>query len=151
MSRAHLRVIPLRLGAAVLVVIAAVDVAADLGVLGRSTDPAPAARAAPARRVATTAGVGARVGTRAVRVVAPGARVRAGDRVDLLVTLDPDRFPGSEPTRAVGEGLVVLDVDRDDADPSARGVTLSVPRPLVARVAFAATAGTLTLAVVPDR
>jgi Flp pilus assembly protein CpaB len=86
-----------------------------------------------------------------VRVVASAARVRPGDRVDLLVTLDPDRYPGSEPTRAVGEALPVLAVDRDDVDPTARGVTLAVPRDLVTRVAFATTAGTLTLAVVPDR
>jgi len=67
------------------------------------------------------------------------------------VTLDPERYPATEPTRRVGEDLVVVDVDRDGADPDARGVTLAVPRTLVPRVAFAATAGTLTLAVVPDR
>ncbi|MEY4008061.1 MAG: hypothetical protein RLZZ467_1116, partial [Gemmatimonadota bacterium] len=86
----------------------------------------------------------------AVRVVAPRVRVRPGDRVDVLVTLDPERYPAAEPTRSVGEGLVVVAVDRDDAEPDARGVTLAVPRALVPRVAFAATAGTLTLAVVPD-
>jgi len=146
MARVPSRSLLPRLGAAALVLVAVADLASGLGLLRREapSPPRPAPdRPTPTPRPATD--------TRAVRVVAPAARVRPGDRVDLLVTLDPDRYPGSEPTRAVGEAFPVLAVDRDDADPTARGVTLAVPRALVARVAFAGTAGTLTLAVVPDR
>ncbi len=146
MARIPSRSFAPRLGAAALVLIAVADLASGLGILGRET-PAPR-RPTPARTIRTPRPA---ADSRAVRVVAPVARVRPGDRVDLLVTLDPDRYPGSEPTRAVGEAFAVLAVDRDDADPTARGVTLAVPRALVARVAFATTAGTLTLAVVPDR
>jgi len=141
--RAHLT--PSRLGAAVLGLIALLDLASGLGLLPHRTAPSTVTRSAR-----PTAPLAPR-GTRAVRVVAPRVRVHVGDRVDVLVTLDPERYPAAEPTRRVGEDLVVVDVDRDGADPDARGVTLAVPRTLVPRVAFAATAGTLTLAVVPDR
>lgn len=140
--RAHLT--PSRLGAAVLVVIAVLDLGSGLGLV-----PHGASAGAPPAPRRGSAPVAAR-GTRAVRVVAPRVRVRPGDRVDVLVTLDPERYPAAEPTRSVGDGLTVIAVDRDDAEPDARGVTLAVPRGLVPRVAFAATAGTLTLAVVPD-
>ncbi|MEY3361392.1 MAG: hypothetical protein RL531_1111 [Actinomycetota bacterium] len=148
MARVPMRTALPRLGAVALVLIAVADLASGLGLIGRDV-PTPR-RSSPEPTIRTRAPEPA-AGTRAVRVVAPGARVRPGDRVDLLVTLDPDRYPDSEPTRAVGEAFTVLSVDRDDADPSVRGMTLAVPRALVPRVAFAATAGTLTVAVVPDR
>ena len=145
MSRVRAHLTPSRIGAAVLVVIAVLDLGAGLGLLPHR------ASAAPIRPTSRATDPTAPSDTRAVRVVAPRVRVRPGDRVDVLVTLDPDRYPDVEPTRSVGDGLLVVAVDRDGADPDARGVTLAVPRPLVPRIAFAATSGTLTLAVVPDR
>lgn len=143
MSRVRAHLTPSRLGAAVLAVIALLDLASGLGLL-RPPRPAPAPSAPVHREVPL-----APRGTRAVRVVAPRVRVRPGDQVDVLVTLDPERYPAAEPTRRVGEGITVVSVDRAGADPDARGVTLAVPRALVPRMAFASTAGTLTLAVVP--
>ncbi|MFM7061436.1 MAG: RcpC/CpaB family pilus assembly protein [Actinomycetes bacterium] len=153
MVRVTTRAGALRLGAVLLTTIAVVDLASGLGLIGRhaGTSPRPTSSRAARPRAAPGRVTRPAAGTRAVGIVAAGARVRPGDRVDLLLTLDPDRYPGAEPTRTVGDGLAVLAVDRDASDPSARAVTLAVPRRLVARVAFATTAGTLTLAVVPDR
>lgn len=145
MSRVRALLTPSRLGAAALVVVAVLDLGAGLGLLPRRASDGPEPTR-PHRATAT-----APPGTRAVRIVAQPVRVRPGDRVDVLVTLDPDRYPDVEPTRSVGDGLTVVAVDRNGADPDARGVTLAVPRALVPRVAFAATSGVLTLAVVPDR
>ena len=147
MSRVFVRVTPPRLAAAVLALIAVLDLAAGLGLLPHDARPTSdvIGRTRRARPVPEPPR-----GSRALRVVAPRVRVRPGDRVDVLVTLDAERFPSAEPTRTVGDGLTVLAVDQDRADPDAQGVTLAVPRALVPRVAFAATSGTLTLAVVPD-
>ena len=148
MHRSVPRVTRWRVAASLLALLAVADLAHGLGVFDRPA--APRAGSVPSTRP-TRADHRPRPGTRGVRVEVPGARVRAGDRVDVLVTLDPDRYPSAEPTREVGRALVVLATDRDGPDPTARGVTLAVPETLVARVAFAATAGVLTLAVVPDR
>lgn len=144
MSRVRAHLTPSRLGAAVLVVIAVLDLGSGLGLLPHraSATAAPRPHRGPAPLVPRD--------TRAVRIVAPRVRVHPGDHVDVLLTLDPERYPAAEPTRRVGDALTVLAVDRDRSEPDARGVTLAVPRALVPRVAFAATAGTLTLAVVPD-
>ena len=71
--------------------------------------------------------------------------LRLGDRVDVLATfdvLDPtDGSGGAEPTGAVADGALVVDVS-DDA------VTVAVPATDAARVAFAVARGTVTLALV---
>lgn len=88
-------------------------------------------------------------GTRAVRLRSEDARrLQAGDRVDVLVTLDPDRVPEGEPTRMVAERVTVLAVE----PPRAAGpaAVLAVPVEYVPRAAFAAANGTITLVRVPD-
>ena len=144
MSRVRAHLTPSRLGAAFLVIVAVLDLGAGLGLLPHRASTAT-------RRAERPRAPAAPRDTRAVRVVAPRVHVRRGDRVDLLVTLDPERYPDVEPTRGVGEGFMVMAVDHDGADPDATGVTLAVPRALVPRVAFAATSGAITLAVVPER
>jgi Flp pilus assembly protein CpaB len=89
-------------------------------------------------------------GTRAIRLRSEDARrLQAGDRVDVLVTLDPDRTGGGEPTRTVVERVAVLDV----VPPRVGGpaAVLAVPAAYVPRAAYAASSGTITLARVPDR
>jgi Flp pilus assembly protein CpaB len=88
-------------------------------------------------------------GTRAVRLRSEDARrLRTGDRVDVLVTLDPERSGGGEPTRTVVEAVGVLAVEPPRAGGPA--AVLAVPVALVPRAAFAASNGTITLARVPD-
>jgi Flp pilus assembly protein CpaB len=68
--------------------------------------------------------------------------------VDVLVTFDASSVPAdAEPTVAVVEGAVVLAFGtRGDRDVP---VTLLVPADAAARLAYAATAGTLTLVLDP--
>lgn len=88
-------------------------------------------------------------GTRAVRLRSEDARrLRTGDRVDVLVTLDPERSGGGEPTRTVVEGVGVLAVEPPRSGGPA--AVLAVPVALVPRAAFAASNGAITLARVPD-
>ena len=81
--------------------------------------------------------------TRAVAVpVDPAALpVEPGDEVDVLATFDPDLADGAEPTVAVARGAVVVDVG-DEA------VVVAVTPAQAPRVAFAAAAGAVALAVV---
>jgi Flp pilus assembly protein CpaB len=85
-------------------------------------------------------------GRQAVAVPTGSARppVRLGDRVDVLATFDPDKAPDDapegEPTFPVATGAMVVDVGPD-------AVTVAVEPDEAARVAFAITAGTVTLAV----
>ncbi|MGE3621138.1 MAG: SAF domain-containing protein [Acidimicrobiia bacterium] len=91
-------------------------------------------------------GVAARVpaGHRAVAVplgaeAAPPLEV--GDRVDVLVAVDPAAAGGGPPGFAVAEGVLVVDVGED-------AVTVAVARPDAARVAVAMGQGLVTLALV---
>lgn len=88
-------------------------------------------------------------GTRAVRVaVRDAVPAPPGSVVDVLVTFDASSVPAdAEPTVAVVEGAVVLAFGtRGDRDVP---VTLLVPADAAARLAYAATAGTLTLVLDP--
>lgn len=99
-----------------------------------------AAQVAPAGR----SGIGALLdaGQRAVAVPTGGMSppLRVGDVVDVLATFDPDAAAGKDPTFAVAEGATVLAVG-DDA------VTVAVSPAGAARVAYAITAGVVTLAL----
>lgn len=68
--------------------------------------------------------------------------VEIGDRVDVLATFPPDATTGEEPTFAVAEAAVVVDVSEDDDT-----VTVAVPAPDAARVAYAVAVGVVTLAL----
>jgi Flp pilus assembly protein CpaB len=84
-------------------------------------------------------------GSRALAVpIGPGGplAVEIGDRVDLLATFPPDANSGDEPTFAVAEGAVVVDVSPDDDT-----VTVAVPAEDAARVAYAVAVGVVTLAL----
>ena len=92
-------------------------------------------------------GAAARVppGSRALAVpMGPGGplAVEVGDRVDLLATFPPDTTTGDEPTFAVAESAVVVDVSPDDDT-----VTVAVPSEDAARVAYAIAVGVVTLAL----
>jgi Flp pilus assembly protein CpaB len=83
-------------------------------------------------------------GTRAVAVPVDqkGLRLQVGDVVDVLATFDPDAAaPSGDPTFAVAERAVVVDVD-DGA------VTVAVGADEAPRVAFALAQGVVTLALV---
>jgi Flp pilus assembly protein CpaB len=83
-------------------------------------------------------------GMRAVRVhVEPEWRLPAGSVVDVLAGGDPaGLLPGAEPARTVAEGAIVL-------AGAAREVTLLVSVEGARRLASAAAAGPLTLALAP--
>jgi Flp pilus assembly protein CpaB len=65
--------------------------------------------------------------------------LRRGDRVDVLATFDPPA-PGEEPTFAVAESALVVDVGPEAA-------SVAVAPEAARRVAYAVAAGTVTLAV----
>ncbi len=96
-------------------------------------------------------------GRRAMRVVvADGLHPRAGDVVDVFVTLPAGSVPGdADPTLTVAERVPVIAVDTDTqpADAGIRaekvGVTLLVPAEHAKRLAFAAATGTVALASTP--
>jgi pilus assembly protein CpaB len=85
-------------------------------------------------------------GMRAIAVPAgPGGRppVVVGDRVDVLATLAPeDEGSGEAPTVVVAEGALVVDVDGESD-----AVTVAVPAEDAPAVAYAVTAGSITLAL----
>ena len=92
-------------------------------------------------------GAAARVppGSRALAVpMGPGGplAVDVGDRVDLLATFPPDATNGEDPTFAVAESAVVVDVS-----PDGDTVTVAVPGEDAARVAYAIAVGVVTLAL----
>ena len=70
--------------------------------------------------------------------------LEAGDAVDVLATFDPDAAGGGDPTFAVARSALVMGV-HDDA------VTLAVRQPEAPRVAFALTAGVVTLVLSAGR
>jgi Flp pilus assembly protein CpaB len=81
-------------------------------------------------------------GARAVAVPTGGAapKLRAGDVVDVLATLDADLEAGEEPTVGVAAGALVVDVAEESA-------TVAVAPDEARRIAFALTAGSVTLAL----
>jgi len=81
-------------------------------------------------------------GTRGLAVPAgPGTIPLAdGDLVDVLATFDPSLAEGNEPTVAVARSALVVHVD-------AEAVTIAVTTEQTPRVAFALTAGSVTLAL----
>lgn len=101
-----------------------------------------APRLAPAGRSPLTAALPA--GTRAVAVPVDAAAlpVEPGDVVDVLATFEPDLADGGDPTVAVAPEAVVVEV-------AAESVVVAVTPGQAPRVAFAAAAGAVALAVVP--
>ena len=84
-------------------------------------------------------------GSRALAIpLGPGGplAVEVGDRVDVLATFPPDATTGDEPTFAVAEAAVVVDVSGDEDT-----VTVAVPAQDAARVAYAVAVGVVTLAL----
>ena len=78
----------------------------------------------------------------AVPVLPGGAPLlEVGDLVDVLVTVDAAASGGGPPAFAVAEAAVVLHVGDES-------VTVAVPRATSPRVAFAASQGLVTLALV---
>ncbi len=67
-----------------------------------------------------------------------------GDVVDVLVTFDPDTVGDGEPTFPVARGATVVGVGEE-------AVTLGVSEEEASRVAFALTAGVVTLVLTPGR
>ncbi len=67
--------------------------------------------------------------------------MQPGDLVDVLVTVDPGISGSGPPAFAVADAAVVLHVDDES-------VTVAVPRATSPRVAFAASQGLVTLALV---
>ena len=96
-------------------------------------------------------------GRRAMRViVADGLKPRAGDVVDVFVTLPAGSVPAdTDPTLTVAERVpvVVVDAATEPSESTAHaervGVTLLVPSADAKRLAYAAAAGTVALAATP--
>lgn len=98
---------------------------------------------------------------RAMRLVTEGGvHPSPGDAVDVLATFDPTIVgPDAEPTLVVARAVPVVSVDDGRGAPAARsggglradtvGVTLLVDTADAPKLAFAAAAGTVDLAVVP--
>lgn len=78
-------------------------------------------------------------GARGIAVPASaGLPLEVGDRVDVLVTFDPETVGDGEPTFPIARSAPVADVGEE-------AVTLSVSEEEAVRVAFALTAGVVTL------
>jgi Flp pilus assembly protein CpaB len=93
-----------------------------------------------ADRVSGASGVTARLpaGTRGIAVpIDIGLPLRIGDRVDVLATFDA-QVAGDAPTFAVATGAVIVHVGKDS-------VTVAVRESAAAKVAYALTAGAVTL------
>jgi Flp pilus assembly protein CpaB len=99
-------------------------------------------------------------GMRALRIVARDAlRPPVGSSVDVLVTFESsDAAAGGAPTVVAARGVLVLGTDETpaavetragDRDTSGLGVMLLVTEEDAPRLAFAAAAGVVTLALVP--
>ena len=99
-------------------------------------------------------------GMRALRVVARDAlRPPVGSSVDVLVTFESsDAAAGGAPTVVAARGVLVLGTDETSAEVESRagdrnaaglGVTLLVTEEDAPRLAFAAAAGVVTLALTP--
>lgn len=107
-------------------------------------EPVLSSRLAPAGLSATAAALPE--GTVGIAVpTGPGAlALEPGDAVDVLVTFDPDLAAGSEPTIIVARAAVVVRVAEE-------AVTLAVGEREAPRVAFALTAGVMTLVLSAGR
>lgn len=83
-------------------------------------------------------------GSRAVAVPnsSSATPVRAGDRVDVLATLDPAAAPDLEPTFVVAAAAVVVDVTES-------AVTVAVSPDEAKRVAYSTVQGAVTLSLLP--
>ena len=103
-------------------------------------EPVVAERLAPAGLSPVAAAL--RPGTRGIAVPAGVAALplEVGDAVDVLVTFAPDTIGDGEPTFAVARSAAVVSVG-DEA------VTLGVTEEEATRVAFALTAGVVTLSL----
>ena len=89
-------------------------------------------------------------GRRAVRlVVEHGLRPAVGDHVDVLATFDPDTIGDGEPTIVVAPAVTVLAVDTPADVSDTVAVTVLVTPHQSTRLAFAAAAGTISLALAP--
>jgi Flp pilus assembly protein CpaB len=93
-------------------------------------------------------------GLRSMRVeVEGGVQPDPGDPVDIYATFDPQTVgEGVEPTLTVADAVPVLATDHTPGSTGASGalgVTVLVTPPQAKRLAFAAAAGTLAIAVAP--
>ena len=90
-------------------------------------------------------------GRRAVRlVVEHGLRPRVGDLVDVLATFDPQTLgDDGDPTIVVAPAVAVLAVDAAADSGDSVAVTVLVSPEQSTRLAFAAAAGTISLALAP--
>jgi Flp pilus assembly protein CpaB len=90
-------------------------------------------------------------GRRAVRlVVEHGLRPDPGDLVDVLATFDPQTLGDrGDPTIVVAPAVTVLAVDTEDDAGDSIAVTVLVTPRQSTRLAFAAAAGTIGLALAP--
>lgn len=93
-------------------------------------------------------GLGTLVPTDARAVAIPNTSsstpVVAGDRVDILATLDPAAAPDLEPTFVVAAAALVIDV-------SEAAVTLAVSPEEAKRVTYATVQGAVSLSLLPTR
>lgn len=90
-------------------------------------------------------------GRRAVRLVLEhGLRPATGDLVDVLATFDPATLAdGGDPTVLVAPAVPVVRVDVPAGSGDTVAVTVLVTPAQARRLAFSATAGTVTLALAP--
>ncbi len=103
-----------------------------------------ATRLAPAGLSALAAALPAGTVGIAVPNGSGGLSLEPGDAVDVLVTFDPDTVGDGEPTFPVARAAMVLEVGEE-------AVTLAVHEPEASRVAFALTAGVVTLVLSASR
>ena len=89
-------------------------------------------------------------GQRAVRlVVEHGLRPAVGDLVDVLATFDPETIGDGDPTIVIAPAVTVVAVDAGTDTGDTVAVTVLVTPHQSTRLAFAAAAGTVSLALAP--
>ena len=89
-------------------------------------------------------------GQRAVRlVVEHGLRPDVGDLVDVLATFDPETIGDGDPTIVIAPAVTVVAVDAAADTGDTVAVTVLVTPRQSTRLAFAAAAGTIGLALAP--
>jgi len=82
-------------------------------------------------------------------VVEHGLRPAVGDLVDVLATFDPETIGDGDPTIVVAPAVTVLAVDDATDAGDTVAVTVLVTPHQSTRLAFAAAAGTISLALAP--
>ncbi|MBW3641515.1 MAG: hypothetical protein KY447_01210 [Actinobacteria bacterium] len=107
-------------------------------------EPVLATRLAPAGSSALAAALPAGTVGIAVPTGAGALALTPGDAVDVLVTVHPDSLGSDEPTFPVARSAVVVEVGEE-------AVTLAVSDTEAPRVAFALTAGVVTLVLTASR